>query len=585
MKKYSFIKLSVFAALVAFIFAIYAFAYGVTSIYGISANSESTEYKPPLSGLVAMGSVSDLRKGVFDVLKEVRTHPDIYSGVVIHTTWGALEPEQGVYDFSTIDKALSDIAQYNKAHPLHPIFAKLRISKAINPPEWVLHLAGGPVNIVLNNGQTIQVGLYWTEEYRNAWKALQQKLALKYDSNILLREVCINSGAMITDEPFVAIFNKPTIENLHAKGYTDAAFKATLKNALDDYACWVNTPLDYSFNVLREIDSGKPVNNMDFTLSLIKEFRKRYSERAVLSNHGLQEELSKGALPIYNLFAGLGAPIAAQTKGPSNLTDKTIETGIKYGVTEFEIWVSKEAGGYANFTQNDLERWSKIIQNAYKMPELSVNVPTKTQESKITIKGVSVPNILILINGTKLYTDRSGAFSMTVSLAKGKNTFSIIAIDKTGNETVKAVTITYEEPARQTVITLQPNNPIMRVNGVSQEIDPGRGTTPVIIPKWGRTVVPIRAIVEALGGTIDWEPVERKVTIKLNGTVIELWIGKQQASVNGEMKWIDENNHEVKPIIINERTMLPLRFVAENLGCTVDWNAKTRTITIAYAKP
>ncbi len=122
----------------------------------------------------------------------------------------------------------------------------------------------------------------------------------------------------------------------------------------------------------------------------------------------------------------------------------------------------------------------------------------------------------------------------------------------------------------------------MGVNGIMKEMDPGRGTKPVIIPKWGRTVVPIRAIVEALGGTIEWDGTERKVTINFNGTIIELWIDKPQARVNGEMKWIDPNNHDVKPIIINSRTILPLRFVAENLGCTVNWDAATRTITITY---
>lgn len=81
-------------------------------------------------------------------------------------------------------------------------------------------------------------------------------------------------------------------------------------------------------------------------------------------------------------------------------------------------------------------------------------------------------------------------------------------------------------------ITLQPNNPYMTVNGVKKEIDPGRGTKPVIIPKWGRTVVPIRAIVEALGGTIGWNGKERKVTINFNGTVIELWIDNSKASFN-----------------------------------------------------
>ncbi len=580
MKKNNFIK-AIFVFVVLFIFTFCG--YGSNSAAEpVKSNFEALGYKPPLSGLVSMGSVGDLRKGEFDVLKEVRVHPDIYSGVVIHTTWGALEPERGEYNFTSIDEALSDIMQYNKTHLQHPIYAKLRISKAINPPEWVLKLAGGPVDIVSNNGQTIQVGLYWTTEYRKAWQELQQKLADRYDNNFLIREVCINSGAMITDEPFIAIFNKPTIANLHAKGYTDSAFKATLEGALDDYACWENTPLDYSFNMLREIDSGHPVNNMDFTLSLMRKFRKRYGERAVLSNHGLQENLSKGALPIYELFKELKSPIAAQTKGPSDLTDKTIETGIKYGVTEFEIWVSKEAGGYADYNQKDLERWEEIIQESYKVPDLSVNAPAKVCKNKVVINGTSEPNTLILINGKETYTNEDGSFTMTVSLQKGKNTFTIIAIDRIGNKATKTITITYNPPAKTIVITLKPGNPYMTVNGVSQEIDPGRGTKPVIIPKWSRTVVPIRAIVEALGGTIEWDGKERKVTINFNETTIELWIDNPKAKVNGKVKWIDENNHDVKPIIINSRTMLPLRFVAESLGGEVDWDPVTRTITLTF---
>ncbi len=319
--------------------------------------------KKPLKGLVAMGSVSDLRKGKVDVLKEVRVHPDVYTGVVIHTSWGLLEPQKGTYDFSSIDNALQDIASYNKAHPAHTLGAKIRISKSINPPEWVLKMAGGPVTIVTNQGYNIPVGLYWTPEYRKAWNELQQKLAQRYDDNPLIREVCVNSGAMITDEPFIAVFNQPTIANLHSKGYTDEAFKATLEGALDDYAYWVKTPVDFSFNVFRGIDTGKPVNDMDFTLSLMKKFRKQYGDRAVISNHGLQENLSTGVIPIYQTFAELGAPIAVQTKGPKDLKDATFKTGLKYGVTEFELWVSKAAGGYADFTQDDLNRWKKMIDD------------------------------------------------------------------------------------------------------------------------------------------------------------------------------------------------------------------------------
>ena len=105
---------------------------------------------------------------------------------------------------------------------------------------------------------------------------------------------------------------------------------------------------------------------------------------------------------------------------------------------------------------------------------------------------------------------------------------------------------------------------------------------PVI--KNNRTLLPIRAIIESLGGTVSWDATERKVTVSLGSTNIELWIGKSIAKVNGVDTPIDSSNPKVVPEIINSRTMLPLRFVTESLGCSVDWNATTKTITIKYPK-
>jgi hypothetical protein len=133
-------------------------------------------------------------------------------------------------------------------------------------------------------------------------------------------------------------------------------------------------------------------------------------------------------------------------------------------------------------------------------------------------------------------------------------------------------------------IVLSPGNPYMTVNDLKpQEIDPGRGTTPVI--KNSRTLVPIRAIVEVLGGSVDWNDTEKMVAITLKDITLRLWINKPQAQVDAPLlilKWIDESNHKVVPEIINGRTMLPVRFVAEILGAKVDWDDKTKTITIKY---
>ncbi len=103
------------------------------------------------------------------------------------------------------------------------------------------------------------------------------------------------------------------------------------------------------------------------------------------------------------------------------------------------------------------------------------------------------------------------------------------------------------------------------------------------IIKNDRTLVPIRFVVESLGGSVQWDPNERKVTIELGTTKVELWINNPEAKVNGETVWIDPNNHNVKPIIVDPgRTMIPLRFVLESLGANVTWDNTTRTITIIY---
>ncbi len=326
-------------------------------------NPIDNKEKHALKGFVSMGSVNDLRNGNFNVLKEASIHPDIYSGVVIRVTWQELEPQRDLFDFSSIQNALDDIKEYNNVHPHYKLGAKLRVSATINPPDWVLNLANGPVEIVINQSQSYKAGLFWTDEYRQAWQKLQLKLAEKFDNDTLIREVCVTSPTMVTDEPFITIFNPATIKNLHQKGFTDEAFKQALKDAINDYLCWKKTLIDFSFNTYRKIDTGIPETDTTFTIDLMKVFKVRYGDRAILSNHGLQENLTIGALSVFRNLFELGGIIAAQTKSPNDLTDQTFRVGLSYGVSEFEIWDSREAGGYADFNSNDLLRWGKIINN------------------------------------------------------------------------------------------------------------------------------------------------------------------------------------------------------------------------------
>lgn len=124
-------------------------------------------------------------------------------------------------------------------------------------------------------------------------------------------------------------------------------------------------------------------------------------------------------------------------------------------------------------------------------------------------------------------------------------------------------------------IILTIDNPFMTVNGAPREIDPGRGTVPIIYN--GRTLLPIAAVIEAAGGNVKWLAAEKKVTIEQKGTIIDLWIDKNETLINGKPGMTD-----VAPIIKNSRTMLPLRFIADNLGAKVDWDGVSYKVTIQF---
>ena len=91
----------------------------------------------------------------------------------------------------------------------------------------------------------------------------------------------------------------------------------------------------------------------------------------------------------------------------------------------------------------------------------------------------------------------------------------------------------------------------------------------------GRTLVPIRAVAESMGTDVDWDQAAKTVTLIRAGTTVKLIINSNIAQVNGENMTLD-----VAPTIINDRTLLPLRFIAETFSQNVEWNEQQRIVTI-----
>lgn len=132
-----------------------------------------------------------------------------------------------------------------------------------------------------------------------------------------------------------------------------------------------------------------------------------------------------------------------------------------------------------------------------------------------------------------------------------------------------------KEAEENTVITMQIGNPVMTINGKESNID-NEGTTPVVVDN--RTLLPVRALVEGIGGTVEWNPNTQTVTLTYKDDEIRLTINQAAAYLNDKEQTLD-----VTPVIINDRTMLPIRFIAESFGYKVDWTQETQTVTITNA--
>jgi hypothetical protein len=175
---------------------------------------------------------------------------------------------------------------------------------------------------------------------------------------------------------------------------------------------------------------------------------------------------------------------------------------------------------------------------------------------------------------TSFAVGKDNRFSTTIRLGSGLNTLhSYVRYLLLMRYTLPDFIVTVG-PVPRTIISLQVGSPRMTVDGVVTVID-AQGTKPLI--RNGTTMVPIRAIVESLGGSVGWDAPTRRLDIRLGSRTVTMWVGKTTATVGGR-----STTMSTAPAIIGGRTMIPLRFAAENLGCLVGWDQPTKGVTLVY---
>ena len=174
-----------------------------------------------------------------------------------------------------------------------------------------------------------------------------------------------------------------------------------------------------------------------------------------------------------------------------------------------------------------------------------------------SLTGITIPNSVTSIG--------HGAFSICTSLTDVYYDATEIEWNSISvgsyNSFLQTANIHFSEPDKSEIkVTL---------NGKKLSFD-----QPPVIEN-GRTLVPLRAIFEALGAEIAWDSETQTIRAIRYGTYVELQIGSNEMKVNSEIKVLD-----VPAKTINDRTMVPARAIAEAFGCSVSWDADNNAVII-----
>ena len=207
-----------------------------------------------------------------------------------------------------------------------------------------------------------------------------------------------------------------------------------------------------------------------------------------------------------------------------------------------------------------------------KVTVATASVDTDKKVVTVTLKAVGTAKITVSAAEGDNFLAKDATYGLTVQKKKSSSSSSATTTDKDkdNNKTIDNDKTTDNNQAKDDnsaaekskVIKLQIGSRIVNVDNEAVIYD----TAPVI--RNDRTLVPIRIVTETLGGKVDWNGVTKEVTLHIDGKEIKMTVGKTL------------EKYGVAPVIIDGRTFVPVRFVADELGATVAWDNATKTVTI-----
>ena len=202
----------------------------------------------------------------------------------------------------------------------------------------------------------------------------------------------------------------------------------------------------------------------------------------------------------------------------------------------------------------------------------TASVDTDKKVVTVTLKAVGTAKITVSAAEGDNFLAKDATYGLTVQKKKSSSSSSATTTDKDkdNNKTIDNDKTTDNNQAKDDnsaaekskVIKLQIGSRIVNVDNEAVIYD----AAPVI--RNDRTLVPIRIVTETLGGKVDWNGATKEVTLNIDGKEIKMTVGKTL------------EKYGVAPVIIDGRTFVPVRFVADELGATVAWDDATKTVTV-----
>lgn len=208
-----------------------------------------------------------------------------------------------------------------------------------------------------------------------------------------------------------------------------------------------------------------------------------------------------------------------------------------------------------------------------------------TPETWLTLKIVDEKGNIVFFDA--LRTNNNGSYAvdfivpeiepctLTVVSGIGENTLAknLIVRAKKKKSSAPELPPAQSNSIKTFSLTLSLGNNIAQINGKSVTMD----VAPYLHPQSNRTMLPIRFIGESLGAQVQWLSATKEIIINKNGHTILLSVDHDVAIINGQNVKID-----CPPRLLSSgRTFVPVRFISESLGASVDWDSATGEITIS----